>query len=340
MVMSEQGEVSGPVLTAKEYAAAAMRPNTKKAYAASIAHFERWGGLLPARVDAVRDYLAAHAQSLSISALVVRLAALSHWHRQHGFPDPTKDQGVRDVLSGIRAKHAKPQRQAKALEIQTVKVVADHLSARIAAAQAVADRLTEMHCSRDRAILLLGFWRGLRMDEIAKIRIELVSFHQAGMTFQLTGTKTSANGEFIRHDCAPMDVLCPVEACRHWVALAGKDSGPLFSKINRWGVVCEEPLRPNSLSPLLRAMLHDAGVEGAEDYSGHSLRRGLATYATSCKMTLKEVMQLVGWKDPRSALRYQSTNSADVTRKLTSGLNGLQHDEQPHGKPVLVWQSA
>ena len=341
--METSPQVERSVPTAQDYADAAVRPNTKKAYAGGVAHFERWGGLLPAEVNMVRDYLADHASTLSISTLELRLAAVSNWHKRFGFPDPTKSVDVRSVMSGIRALHARPQKQAKVLDVQTVMAVANHLGRRIAAARASADRLAEMHSSRDRAILLLGFWRGLRMDEITKLRIEHVSFSDAGLTIMIGGAKTSANGEFSRHDYTPIEGLCPVQATRHWSALICKDSGPLFSKIDRWGAVSDKPLGSNSLAPLLRAMLEDAGVAGAADYSGHSLRRGLATYATSCNMTLKEVMQLVGWKDPKSALRYQSTTSAAIADKLKSGIREIQPEaplDQKPAKPVLIWQSA
>lgn len=60
----------------------------------------------------------------------------------------------------------------------------------------------------------------------------------------------------------------------------------------------------NSLVPLLRAMFVEAGVPFAELYSGHSLRRGFANWATSSGWDLKTLMQYVGWRDVRSAMRY------------------------------------
>lgn len=54
---------------------------------------------------------------------------------------------------------------------------------------------------------------------------------------------------------------------------------------------------------LLRRMLARAGVPAAL-YTGHSLRRGFATWATANGWELKALMSYVGWKDAKSALRY------------------------------------
>ncbi len=81
------------------YLGAAERANTRRSYASAIQHFEiEWGGLLPATIDSIARYLAAYAESLSLNTLKHRLAALSRWHQDHGFPDPTKAPKIRQAL--------------------------------------------------------------------------------------------------------------------------------------------------------------------------------------------------------------------------------------------------
>jgi hypothetical protein len=88
------------------YLDAAERANTRRSYASAIQHFEvEWGGLLPATIDSIARYLAAYAESLSLNTLKHRLAALSRWHQDHGFPDPTKAPKIRQLLKGIRTLH-------------------------------------------------------------------------------------------------------------------------------------------------------------------------------------------------------------------------------------------
>ncbi len=87
------------------YLDAAERANTRRSYASAIQHFEiEWGGLLPATIDSISRYLAAYAESLSLNTLKHRLAALSRWHQDHGFPDPTKAPKIRQLLKGIRTR--------------------------------------------------------------------------------------------------------------------------------------------------------------------------------------------------------------------------------------------
>lgn len=97
----------------------ATRPNTRRSYAAALRHFEiEWGGLLPATADGVIHYLAAYGGALSLASLRLHLSALSRWHRDQGFTDPTKAPQVRQVLRGIGTAHPQPSRQARPLQIE------------------------------------------------------------------------------------------------------------------------------------------------------------------------------------------------------------------------------
>ena len=92
--------------------------NTRLSYQSALRHFEvEWGGFLPATTDAVARYLAHYAATLSINTLRHRLAALSRWHTDHGFLDPTKAPLIRQTLKGVRAVHAAPEERARLLEL-------------------------------------------------------------------------------------------------------------------------------------------------------------------------------------------------------------------------------
>ena len=64
---------------------------------------------------------------------------------------------------------------------------------------------------------------------------------------------------------------------------------------------------------LLRQALERAGIS-AEHYTSHSLRRGFATWAHQSGWDLKSLMNYVGWKDIKSAMRYvESTPFAGMS---------------------------
>lgn len=289
-----------------QYVDAAIRDNTRQSYAAAVRHFEvDWGGFLPATADSIARYLADHAETLAINTLRQRLAALAQWHIEQGFPDPTKAPIVRKVLRGICALHPAQEKQAKPLQLDQLNQVAHWLDAAIEQARTAGNRAAELRHTRDKALLLLGFWRGFRGDELTRLRAEHVdTVPGEGMTCYFPHTKGDRTYRGTVFKAPALARLCPVEAYLAWKNAALLLSGPVFRGIDRWGRVSETGLHIDSLLPLLRTILSDAGIAAADLYSSHSLRRGFANWATSNGWDLKTLMEYVGWKDVQSAMRY------------------------------------
>jgi Phage integrase, N-terminal SAM-like domain len=63
------------------YVRDSLAENTRRAYQSDLRHFEVWGGSLPASPQTVAAYLAAHADCLSVTTLIRRLATLSKAHQ-------------------------------------------------------------------------------------------------------------------------------------------------------------------------------------------------------------------------------------------------------------------
>jgi integrase len=105
--------------------------------------------------------------------------------------------------------------------------------------------------------------------------------------------------------------------------LADLTQGPVYRKIDRWGRVGQQGLNADSLIPLLRSLFRDVGLEGSEEYSSHSMRRGFATWARDSGWDLKSLMAYVGWKDVKSAMRYLDVSDASVRAKFESSLASL-----------------
>jgi site-specific recombinase XerD len=288
------------------YLRAATRENTERSYRSALQHFESdWGGLLPASANTVAQYLAEQATLLSVSTLQQRLAALAHWHKAHGFADPTKAQIVRKVLKGIRTLHPARQKQARPIQLEQLTQIDAWLVDAAALAAQAGRRADQLRHTRDRALLLLGFWRGFRGDEITRLRIEHVDAQRgAGMTCFLAQSKGDREARGRTFKAPALRTLCPVEAYLAWIALSGLSEGPVFRSVDRWGNLGGEGLHINSYVPLLRALFHAAGIALAGEYSGHSLRRGFATWATARGWDLKTLMAYVGWRDVHSAMRY------------------------------------
>lgn len=307
------------------YLDAAQRENTRRSYASAIRHFEvSWGGLLPATTDTVAQYLVAHATTLSINTLRQRLAALSQWHQMHGFADPTKAPQVKQTLKGIQALHPAREKRAAPLQLTAVARVSDWLEAAIAAADQRGDRASALRCRRDQAMLLLGFWRGFRVDELVGLRTEhLTAVPGQGMTCFLGRNKTDRQLVGTTYRVPALSRWCPVTATVEWMATAGLTEGPLFRGITRTGGIRAGALHPNSVVPLLRRLFKLAGLASPESYSGHSLRRGFAGWASTNGWDVRALMEYVGWKDIHSAMRYIDEPDAFGRQRIEKALASM-----------------
>lgn len=293
------------------YVDAATRENTQRSYRTAIEHFEvEWGGLLPASAEAIAQYLADHANTLSASTLQHRLAALASWHHEHGFPDPTKAPLVRKVIKGIRTLHPAQQKQARPVQLEEMEAIVGWLDQMISLASKQHREHEVLRFTRDRALLLLGFWRGFRGDELTRLRAEHVkAVAEQGISCYLPRSKGDRDARGATFKTPALQKLCPVDAYIAWTSLSGITEGPVFRAIDRWGNLSNTGLHINSLVPLLRSMFSAAGVASADEYTGHSLRRGFASWATSNGWDMKTLMEYVGWRNVQSAVRYmESTN--------------------------------
>lgn len=311
-----------------KYLHAATRENTRRSYQSAIRHFEvEWGGFLPATADSIARYLVDHAESLTINTLRQRLTALAQWHADQGFPDPTKAPVVRKVLKGIQALHPAQEQQAKPLQIEHLTQVVDWLGQAIALAKSRQDQAAELRHTRDKALLLLGFWRGFRGDELVRLQVEYVELvPEQGMRCFLPQSKGDRQLQGRTYKVPALSMLCPVTAYTDWIALAGLTSGSVFRGIDRWGRVREKGLHINSLIKLMRSPFTQAGLSSPEGFSSHSLRRGFAGWANANGWDVKTLMEYVGWKDVKSAMRYIDGVDPFARQRLEENL--LPHPSQ------------
>lgn len=285
----------------ERYLRAARRASTERRYAQAIEHFEaKWGGLLPASSESVVHYLAHYGDQLTSSTLRVHLAALARWHLQLGFADPTKSARVRDTLRGIQALHPQPVKQAETLALKELETCMVQL------AKELGDPLlaVRLRAARDQALLLLGFWRAFRSDELSRLRIEHIRLRQGeGLQLFLPSSKTDRSNRGRVVQVPALKRLCPVAAYALWLSESGLTGGAVFRSVDRWGHVGAQALNANSLSRLLRQVVLRSGID-PKGYSAHSLRRGFATWASANQWSSKALMDYVGWRDVQTAARY------------------------------------
>lgn len=267
--------------------AAAVTKNTRRSYSSAVQQFLNWGGLLPADEDAVLRYLASHDQVLNPRTLSHRLSALSKWHIQQGFYDPTATPAVRATLSGAFKLYGKPKKQARALSLASLKLMVMRLTMDMSLAAV-----------RDNALLQVGFLGGFRRSELVGIQVEDLLWEPQGLTIVLRRSKTDQTGQGVLRSIpyGDQNPLCGPTALRDWLHKSGITCGPIFRPMTRHGTVREQALGAGSVTTVLVLRAGRAGLDHVPDFSAHSLRRGMATAASKAGASRKAIKTQGGWK--------------------------------------------
>lgn len=315
----------------EDYLKAATRENTRRSYQSDLTHFEvTWGGFLPATADSIARYLADHAETLAVGTLRHRLAAIAKWHQQNGFPDPTKAPLVKSVLKGIGELHPKGQNQVKPLPFDHLEILVTWLDKRLTEAIKKSHRQTILKHSRNKALLLIGFWRAFRSDELSRLRVENISVTSGlGMEIYLPRSKGDRHNLGRSYKTPALKRLCPVSAYQDWIHNAQLKEGPVFRSINRWGHVSDDALHVDSMVVILRELFLSASIPDAEQFSSRSLRRGFATWANDSQWDVKSLMEYVGWKDIKSAMRYIDATDAFSQKRIEASMDKHSSKRQP-----------
>ena len=248
------------------YVRASLADNTRRAYLSDLAHFESWGGCIPASAETVARYLAAHAGTLRIATLVRRITSISRAHQTRGATNPTRSELIRTTLRGIKRTRRCIQQQSKPLLLEDLLLVLD----------AMGDGPKDV---RDRALLLVGFAGALRRSELVSLDVADIDHVRRGVTLNLRRSKTDQDGQ--GHTIAipyGRTRWCPVGALGAWLQVSGISDGAIFRPVDRHGRVHRGRLSGEAVSIVVRERVAAAGLDPT-GYSGHSLRAGFATSA-------------------------------------------------------------
>jgi site-specific recombinase XerD len=272
------------------YAANSKAANTWKAYQADLRDFATWCrgyGLasLPATPETVAAYIAYLAPHCKVSTIQRRLSAMSQQHAAAGFDSPTHSATVRLTMQGIRRTHA-PQ--------QTVRKVRPAVTSII---YKLVDPLgTSLIDQCDRALILLGFAGAFRRSELVQLRLADITETEDGLRVVLRQSKTDQEGEgFVKgipygHE----HKTCPVRAWQAWKEAAGITEGRAFRSLTRHSKLGTS-LSDRAVAEMMKRRAKAAGLE-YNDYSGHSLRAGLATAADQAGVSERVIAKQTGHK--------------------------------------------
>jgi site-specific recombinase XerD len=293
-----QQQVSQAVAHAAEqhnlYVNAATANSTRQAYQTDIAHFEAWGGALPASPSVVVAYLQHFANQLNPRTLSRRLVALKHWHVYQGFVDPTQSPLVKKVMQGIHRLHGTPKNKAQALTLDQLILIHRSLKGQ-----------DSLRALRDNALLQIGFFGAFRVSELLAIHVEHLKITSEGIRIIIPRSKTDPTGQ--GQSCAiPSgdETMCPIRTLQAWLEKSHIQQGPIFRFISRWQRIGKKAISPLSVNRILKNYAKQLHFPNPEFFSSHSMRRGLATAASQQGASLKAIMRQGRWKEVKTVLDY------------------------------------
>jgi site-specific recombinase XerD len=297
---------------AERYIAEAHAPATRTAYQGDWRAFAAWCSAkgyeaLPATSGTFEQYL-AHMEPRGLKASTIRRAriaiGLAHGHAH--LPRPDQDTRVKALERGIGRVHGTREEGAEPL-----------LADQVATIVRLLGRTTRGEL--DRAIILLGFAAALRPSELAGLDVTCVRFTDEGLELLLAKSKEDQlqKGELVRLPRASDPQTCPLAALRTWMIRVGRPAGPLFRHV-RGAVIEHERLTTRTITRVVQHAVELAGFVG--DYSGHSLRAGMATSAFEAGTRELDIKAHGRWKTLTSLHRYIHTERIRQRVNAASGL--------------------
>ena len=304
--------------------------STRRVYAGDWSRFTAWCATagrtaLPATAATLAEYVDTLAGAGKAPSTIERAqAAIVTAHRTAGHPRPdtTLSRAVLRAYRRERAQNGATIRKATPASVRALRLMLDGLNPATVAGL------------RDRALLLLGFALAARRSELAALNIEDLNETAEGIEVLIRTSKTDREsaGRTVAVPRGARTGTCPVKAVQAWLALLaghGRTSGPLFLRVDRWGQLGRAPsgrgtpdgrLTGQAVATVVRRAALAAGLDPDALWSGHSLRRGLATEARRAGHDQIRIGRHGGWVDGSRAL---AGYVEDADRWADSPLVGL-----------------
>jgi integrase len=234
----------------------------------------------------------------ALNTLLHRVSVMSKLHSLEQLPNPCQQPRVRELLAKTRQAHAR----RGALPAKKPALTREPLEAML---QTCEDSLAGL---RDRALLLFAWSSGgRRRSEVTLATLENTRREGDAFVFTLHRSKTNPHGTDRAENDKPVAGRA-AQALQAWITAAGLQSGPIFRRVRRGGVVAE-PLSPAAVRDIVKKRCALAGLDPA--YSAHSLRSGFVTEAGRQRVPLGETMALTGHRSVASLTGYFRPDAAN-----------------------------
>jgi integrase len=279
---------------------------------------------MPADAQQLLGYVRhLRARNLAPATVLSYVAAVSVVHAMHGHA--IDRSAIREPLKAHRRKHG-TQRRAKPLLAKMLRDLTERL-----------DSDTSARAVRDRAILLLGFPLAGRSSEIVGLDLERpgslltgctgsIAFEDDGLVVTWLRTKTAQTTEtevFISD--REMPSLRP--ALMRWIEHAGIRPGQPLFRPTLGRCIVRRRLAAEAIRHIVRRRVTAYSIAAgkprkealmlANQYSGHSLRRGFCTSASRAKVPFADIRRRSRHRSDTTLTMYIAEAEGRQSRAFT-----------------------
>lgn len=269
-----------------------LRPKTKLEYRRSLERFDDWLGhgtlndLSPEQVNAYisQKVQAGHQYIARNDMATLRVFAKWLANARHLSSDPLASLSVPRVSQKGRAPFA---------DKDVERIIAATQESRYPATR-----------SRDRLIVLLALWTGMRLNELRTLRWP-DDFDPAGAV-HVRASKTDAGIRTI-----PLDARIQAELKAYIHAYRGDLRGPLFLNVNG------APFTYHGFARV-QGRIHERLKAAGIDYKIHRMRNTWAAKSRAIGWDVLDIQQVGGWTDLGMVRRYAGSKSLEDLKRLPS----------------------
>ncbi len=277
----------------------ARADNTIKAYESDWNDFCDWCdyhhvSAFPAIPETIVNYINDLADNAKANTVARRISALTENFDAAGIQDnPCRFPIVKNALRGIKRMKGVIQHGKLPILFDDIKEMLTYLE---------GDTLQQ---TRDKAILLVGFYGAMRRSEIANLDVNDIQFTRLGMLLTLRKSKTDQydQGQLIAIPIVQDKNICAVHALKEWLRLSGITSGPVFRGFTRSHTIRKTRISDKTIALIVKHYVALMGMDPRE-YGAHSLRHGFATTAAQHHVEEREIMRQTRHRSQAVVRRY------------------------------------
>lgn len=282
-------EFSELILKTEEYERLHLSENTRTSYLTMYRLFVNWcqqnkRQSMPCSSETLSIYITYLAESGKLGSIDISIIAIERCHEDCGLSITGNIEMYRKVRRGILRAHPRVVSKVKPIRYHDLAEICRNLNPR-----SIKD-------IRDRAILTLGFFGGMRRSEIVALDMLDIDFNDNGIEVTIMRSKKSKIPVKLYMTHINDQSVCPIWSMKELFSILYEDF-----KSKDLSIFRQYHTGKRLSSHAVAVMIRERFGNG---YSGHSLRRGLITSLSEKGVNMNEIKKISRHKNLESVSQY------------------------------------